>query len=245
MRTISSEARKLLTTRSVWGLLGGTIVLSGLAAWAVAAHVSLTGPIGLAGLPGFQEMMALVPALVLVLGIRSYTDEARHGSLVPTLLSTPVRRRVVGAKLTVVGVAAIAFALAGAATVVAVSSLVLSIDGVAVTVGSVGALASLLAKVVGVCLLWSAIGLGVGMAVSYQVAAIVGSLVWLFALENVLDGLAPGLARYLPGHAGMSALGIESYARTLGALAGASILVAWAAACLAFGAAVFRRRDIA
>ena len=107
------------------------------------------------------------------------------------------------------------------------------------------ALASLLAKVVGVCVLWSAIGLGVGMAVSHQVAAIVGSLVWLFALENVLDGLAPGLARFLPGHAGMSALGIESYTLALGPSAGASILLVWAAACLAVGATTFRRRDIA
>jgi len=241
---VTSEARKLLTTRSVWGLLAGTVVISGLAAWAVAANMRLTGPIGLAGLPGFQEMMALVPAFVLVLGIRSYTDEARHGSLVPTLLSTPVRRRMIGAKVAVAGLAAIVFAVAGATTVVAVSSLVLSIDGVAVTVGSIGALIWLLAKVVGVCLLWSAIGVGVGMVVSHQVAAIVGSLVWLFALENLLDALAPDLARYLPGHAGMSALGVEAYG-TLGPLTGAWVLAGWAAACIALGAGRFQRRDIA
>jgi ABC-type transport system involved in multi-copper enzyme maturation permease subunit len=121
---------------------------------------------------------------------------------------------------------------------------VLSIDGAAVTLGSIGALAWLLAKVVGVCLLWSAIGLGVGMVVSHQVAAIVGSLVWLFALENLLDALAPSLARYLPGHAGMSALGVEAYG-TLGPLSGAWVLAGWAAVCLALGAGRFRRRDIA
>jgi ABC-2 type transport system permease protein len=241
---ITSEARKLLTTRSVWGLLAGTMVISGLAAWAIAANIHLTGPIGLAGLPGFREMMALVPAFVLVLGIRSYTDEARHGSLVPTLLSTPVRRRVVGAKAAVVGLAAIGFALAGAGMVVGISSLVLSFEGMAVTVGSIGALAWLLAKVVGVCLLWSAVGLGVGMVVSHQVATIVGSLVWLFALENLLDALAPDLARFLPGHAGMSALGVEAYG-TLGPLSGAWILACWAAVCLALGAGRFQRRDIA
>jgi ABC-type transport system involved in multi-copper enzyme maturation permease subunit len=240
---IASEVRKLFTTRGVWGLLAGMMVVSGLAAWAIAANVHPTGPIGLAGLPGFQEMTALVPAFVLVLGIRSYTDEVRHGSLVPTLLSTPVRRRVVGAKVVVVGLAAIAFAVAGAAMVVAVSSLVLSIDGVAVTVGSVGALASLLAKVAGVSLLWSAIGLGVGMGVSHQVAAIVGSLVWLFALENLLDALVPDLARFLPGLAGMSALGVDY--GTLGPLTGAVVLAGWAGAFLALGAGRFQRRDIA
>ena len=66
--------------------------------------------------------MGLVPAFVLVLGIRSYTDEARHGSVVPTLLSTAVRLRVVGAKAVVVGGAALVFAVAAAATVIAVAS---------------------------------------------------------------------------------------------------------------------------
>jgi ABC-type transport system involved in multi-copper enzyme maturation permease subunit len=241
---ITSEARKLLTTRSMWGLLAGTTLLSGLAAWAITANLDLTGPIGLSGLPGFQEMMALVPAFVLVLGIRSYTDEARHGSVVPTLLSSPVRRRVVGAKAVVVGAAAMTFAVAGAASVIAVSSLVLTLDGVAVTMGSLGALIALIAKVVGVCLLWSTIGLGVGMAVSHQVAAIVGSLVWLFVVENLLDGLAPNLARILPGHAGMSALGIASY-DTLAPPTAAGLLVGWAAVCLVLGAGRFQRRDIA
>ena len=107
-----------------------------------------------------------------------------------------------------VGGAALVFAVAAAATVIAVASLVLTIDGVAVTAGSIDALVALLAKVAGVCLLWSTIGLGVGMVVSHQVAAIVGSLVWLFAIENLLGALAPRFARFLPGQAGMSALGI-------------------------------------
>ncbi|HVF08488.1 MAG TPA: ABC transporter permease subunit, partial [Actinomycetota bacterium] len=171
---ITSEARKLLTTRSVWGLLAGTVLISALAAWAMTANLDPTGPIGLAGLPGFQEMMALVPAFVLVLGIRSYTDEVRHGTLVPTLLSSPVRRRVVGAKVVVISLTAVTFAVAAIASVLAVASLVLSLDGVAVSVGSIGSLVALIAKVVSVCVLWSMIGVGVGMLVSHQVAAIVG-----------------------------------------------------------------------
>ena len=99
------------------------------------------------------------------------------------------------------------FAVAAAATVIAVASLVLTIDGVAVTAGSIDALVALLTKVAGVCLLWSSIGLGVGMVVSHQVAAIVGSLVWLFAIENLLGALAPRFS-IPPGQAGMSALGI-------------------------------------
>ena len=242
--TIRSETRKVLTTRSVWGLLAGTMLVSGLAAWAMVVDLDLTGPVGLAGVPGIQEMMGLVPAFVLVLGIRSYTDEVRHGSIVPTLLSSPVRRRVVAAKVVVVAVVAAAFALAAFATVLGVGSLVLAIDGVSVTLGSFGALGALVAKSVGVCLLWSAIGLGVGMVVSHQVAAIVGSLVWLFAVEGLIGGLVPGIARFLPGSAGMSALGVVP-GDTLAPLAGAAILVGWTAISLALGTGRFERRDIA
>ena len=120
----------------------------------------------------------------------------------------------------------------------------LTIDGVAVTAGSIDALVALLAKVAGVCLLWSTIGLGVGMVVSHQVAAIVGSLVWLFAIENLLGALAPRLARFLPGQAGMSALGIVP-GDTLDPLTGAGLLAGWAAVCLVVGAGRFQRRDIA
>ena len=127
---------------------------------------------------------------------------------------------------------------------IAVSSLVLSIDGVALTVGSIAAFVALMAKVVGVCLLWSTIGLGVGLAVSHQVAAIVGSLVWLYAIETLLDGLAPNLGRLLPGHAAMSALGIVP-GDTLVPLVGAMLLVGWAAVCLTVGVSIFQRRDIA
>jgi ABC-2 type transport system permease protein len=240
---ITSETRKLLSTRSVWGLLGGAVLVSVLAAWAIVANIDLVGPIGLAALPGFQEMMALVPAFVLVLGIRSYTDEARHGSLVPTLLSSPARRRIVAAKVVVIGLAAVAFAIAAFVAVIAVATLILSIDGVAVTIGSVGALAALVTKVAGVCVLWATIGVGIGMIVSHQVAAIVGSLMWLFAVENLLDALAPNVARFLPGHVGMSALGLPAY-DGVAPFTAAGLLAGWAAACLVVGASRFERRDI-
>ena len=77
-----------------------------------------------------------------------------------------------------------------------------------------------------------------------KVAAIVGSLVWLYAIETLLDGLAPSLGRLFPGHAAMSALGIVP-GDTLAPLHGALLLVGWATACLAVGVGIFRRRDIA
>ena len=54
--------------------------------------------------------------------------------------------------------------------------------------------------------LWALIGVAIGTAVHSQVAALVGTLVWIFLVENLLVGLlglvdADGVAEYLPFHA--------------------------------------------
>ena len=55
---------------------------------------------GHAGGPPFLTVpMGIAWAFVLILGLRSFTDEFRFGSIVPTLLANPDRRRVLVAKL--------------------------------------------------------------------------------------------------------------------------------------------------
>ena len=109
---IRSEYRKLRTTRTVRGLLAGLVGLVGLTTWVVIANAGVGTSVALTSLPLFIELMVIVPVFALVLGIRVYTDEARHGSIVPTLLAIPARRRVAGAKLGVAGVSGASFALA-------------------------------------------------------------------------------------------------------------------------------------
>ncbi len=193
---IRSEMRKLRTTRSAWGLLAAAIALAGLAAWAMVASMHFGPAVVLTTLPGFAEMMILVPILVAVLGIRSYTDEARHGSIVPTLLATPKRRRVIAGKLVVLAGAAAVFAIAASLTVAIVSGALLVADGVAISV-SFAALAVLLAKAIIICTLWAAIGLGVGVTVTHQVAAIVGTILWVLVAEGLVEMLAAPVARFL------------------------------------------------
>lgn len=62
-------------------------------------------------------------------------------------------------------------------------------------------------------------------------------------VENLLGGLAPTLAPYLPTAAAWSVAGFES--AYMGPVAGALILAAWAMAAVACGALLMERRDIA
>ena len=242
---IASEWRKLRTTRSAYGLLAGAVTLAGLAAWAMVATMHFGSSVALTTLPGFAEMMVIVPIFVVVLGIRSYTDEARHGSIVPTLLADPDRRRVVFAKAVVLGVAAVGFALAASATVAVVSSALLVAQGTAITV-SLASVGLLVVKAIAICVLWSAVGLGIGLTVPQQVAAIVGAILWLLVGESLAEMLASGVAKFLPGHAATSLLGIAAAdASLLAPLAGAVVLTGWALGSVAIGSRAFARRDVA
>jgi ABC-2 type transport system permease protein len=91
--------------------------------------------------------------------------------------------------------------------------------------------------------LWAAIGVGVGLVVKHQVAAAVGTLIWLFAGENIVGAVVPGLARYLPVHAAYAVFLGE--AGMLSPTAGGIALAAWTAVALGAGAVVMQRRDIA
>ena len=241
---IRSEIRKMRSTRSAWGLLAAAVALAGLAAWAMVASMDFGPAVALSTLPGFGEMMILVPILTAVLGIRSYTDEARHGSIVPTLLASPKRRRVVAAKALELAGAAAVFALAASLTVAVVSGALLVADGVAVTV-SAAALAVLLAKGIAICTLWAAIGLGIGVTVSHQVAAIVGTILWLLVGEGIVEMLSAPVAR-LPAHASTAVLGIAAADASLVApLVGGALLIGWTALSVGLGTRVLFRRDIA
>ena len=88
-----------------------------------------------------------------------------------------------------------------------------------------------------------AIGVGVGLAVRHQVAAIVGSLVVVTIGENLLDALAPAIARYLPAAGAWSVAGMGgAFMRPIG---GALVLTTWAVGAVVAGAWLMGRRDIA
>ncbi len=148
------------------------------------------------------------PAIfILVLAVRSFTDEVRYGSLVPTVLATPKRTPVLLAKLFVIAGASIVFVVAAMAFSTGIAAALLVSRGAALSI-DVGAVLALTGKVIVVSVLWSALGVAIGGAVRHQVAAIVGALAWLLVVENLVLGFAPEWGQWLPGSAAGSVIGM-------------------------------------
>ena len=241
---IASEFRKLTTTRSIYAMLAGLIVIVGLGVVATTTDGepgSLLAP--LEHQVFFNVSLTIAPLFGLLLGLRSFTDEFRYGSILPTLLSSPVRRRVLGAKLVATAGGGVALSLAAVAISIAVGVPILVVKGIDV-MWSTGALAMIVGRLVAATVLWTAIGVGLGLAVKHQVAAIAGTLVWLLAAEGILSGLVPNVAKYFPGAAGFAIVGINP-AELLTPSLGAALLGGYALVAVATGAILMQRRDIA
>ena len=239
--TIRSEFLKVRTTRTAGGLFAGLLVLAGLAMWGTLANATPEElGIALSSTQVIIGVLVVIPVFVLVLGIRSFTDEVRYGSIVPTFLATPDRRRVLGAKLIVI---------TGISAVFTIAALGLGIGAAAVsfTAQSIplafawGAFAALIGKALVLSALWATIGIAVGAIVRHQVAAIVGTLAWLFVGEALIVGIAPQVGKWLPGQAGAFALGIDS---ATSAVTGMLVLAAWAIGGSLLADATLTRRDV-
>jgi hypothetical protein len=209
-RLVRAEWTKLFTTR-VWVglLLGGCLMAGGFAAL-FTGFAGQTGDNGQSlppvGTEAYEEAAFAVASnatvLMLILGIIGMTQEYRHRTATPTFLTTPRRGRVVIAKLLAYALAAVPFAL-----------VIIAVDVVVVTVyaGARGAAPSLsgdnlrvLAGVFAALVIYAVIGVGVGALLRNQVGAIVGSLVYLFVVEQLVVRSIPAIApafKWLPGGA--------------------------------------------
>jgi ABC-2 type transport system permease protein len=220
---LRAEFLKLRTTRTVYFLLAGVVAISVVTVLDPnAGAASFRKPFNEQTFLLFTSMLTRL--LIFVLGVRLMTDEFRHGTIVPTLLTTPRRGRVVGAKAIVAGAAGVAaaalswIAMTGAATVVASSEgATLALDATAWQsfVAMVGAGAA-----------WGIIGVLLGAIVRNQLVVTIGGLMWLMAIEDMFRGLLGDLGGYLPGQAGLVMVMAPSDAS---ALAGVATIAAYAA----------------
>jgi ABC-type transport system involved in multi-copper enzyme maturation permease subunit len=193
--------------------------------------------------PFIWAVLTVVPLFALLLGIRSFTDEFRHGSIVPTLLASPNRARVLGAKLVTTAVGGVAFAAAAMVLAFAVGVLLLMARGVEVT-WSATAIAEVTGRLVGATALWTAVGVGFGLAVRHQVAAVAGALIWILAGEGILSAFMPDIGTYFPGTAGSALVGANAQGLLSPAMA-AVVLAGWAAVAAVTGGVLMHRRDVA
>jgi ABC-2 type transport system permease protein len=247
IRLIRAEFTKLRTTRLIYGMAAAMAAFAVLTVTALMTTPDIEGNPALSAdsLPMFVAApVTLVSAAALLLGILGMTTEFRHLTVTQTFLVTPDRGRVVAAKLVAYPLAGIAAALTTLAVTAAVATGWLAAKGITPSL-----LDARLARIVGVALLGAGlcglVGVGVGALVRNQVAALVGTVVWVLIVEGLLMSLvnAPSLGRWLPSAAAAAAITSPGGAH-LSRLAGTLLLAGYALAFALAGTRLVVRRDI-
>ncbi len=198
IRLVRAELVKLSTTRLFLWL--GLLIVA-LSAFVTSTRIASTQESELASL-GEQRSIAQFAAVgavvALIVGIVLAAGEYAHGTIAHTFLVTPVRERVVAAKL-------IAGALVGA-LVTGFAELVTWLIAAAWLAGKsvpfmldTRPIVTTYLGILGAGALAGALGVGLGALLRRQTAAIVLALIWLLVAEPVLA--IAGLQEYAPGHA--------------------------------------------
>ena len=221
MNLLKAESRKLIYSRSTYGLL--------IAAVFVAVLSTVVTPIVIdqdeTGLFGSLQDPAMVDGVyangissyifALILGILIISGEFRHGTAVATFLASPKRARVLVAKLVVAALAGAVLQIISAAASVGAGFLTLSyFENVAEPSESVFTNLGLAALLSGSIL--GLVGVAIGSLIRNQLIAIVSSLVWLFVLEPIVLLVFADAGKWLPTGAITGMLAIEFESEALG-----------------------------
>jgi ABC-2 type transport system permease protein len=239
---LKAELLKIRSTRTTLGLVLGMVAL-------IALFSLLTGLASnardLVSTEDQRDALAVgsfAGVFAALAGIMLLTGEYRYGTIQPTYLFTPRRRRVLAAKLAAGALAGLVFGIVGAALGFGIGYACLAGRGIDYALSG-GQTALLLLGTVALTALWGPIGVGVGALLRNQVGAIIALLAWGFVVENLVFGLVPAVGRFGPVHAGDGLMGLAED-HFLQATAGGLVLVAWAVAVSAAGAALAVRRDV-
>jgi ABC-type transport system involved in multi-copper enzyme maturation permease subunit len=247
---VRAELLKIRTTRSWWAYLIAILLITGLATAGEVGSSSDEERSAAGFLAGLVDVVSATTLVAVILGITLVTSEFRHGTTTPTFLATPHRELVLTAKTIAATVVAIGFALLSLLVVAAVALPWLAAVDAAPDLGDTD-LATRAADQLLVLVLSALIGVAIGAVVHNQVAALVGTLVWVFVVENLLWGLfalldVEGAVQYLPFRALDAADSVDGSGGEQMLSQGAAIVVsiAWIAALGIAGAARTLRRDI-
>ena len=264
---VKAEFRKFFSTRMWWGMAIGVFLAGALFAvlfaLVVAGSTQQGGPGGGAlALPDLSDTtmvstvytagLSLAYLLTLVVGVMSIGSEYRHKTITSTFLSTPKRVRVMVAKVTsLLGIGALygVIFLVGS---VGVGGATIAIKGFS-PFPEAGPIARALALSLLVLGLWSLLGLGAGILIPNQVAAILIAVgaAWIveplagFLLSLVSWGKE--IVPYMPSQATSAMVGqinTSSTTELLSWWAGALVLVAYAAVLAGIGSFLTVRRDV-
>jgi len=261
---VKAEFRKFFTTRMWWGMAIGVFLAGALFAVVYALLVpgrSQGGPGG----PKFPSLdnttmvstvytagLSLAYLLTLVVGVMSIGSEYRHKTVTSTFLSTPKRVRVMVAKVTSLLGIGVFYGLVFLLGSVGVGGATIAIKGFS-PVPETGPIARALGLSLLVLGLWSLVGLGAGILIPNQVAAILIAVGAAWIVEPLLGFLlglfswGQTIVPYMPSQATSAMVGQVNTSSTVHLLswwAGALVLVAYAAVLAGIGSMLTVRRDV-
>lgn len=258
-RAFAAELVKVRTTKMWWGLLLGLAALVVLQAAVTAAFAGSTPGPGAPALPALDTAAGLRSALsagfqsgylmALVMGTIVGAVDFRHRTATQTFLATPHRSRVVLAKALTSVLVGLVYAVVTQLLSVVVVELVAAARGISTDLGDNSVLRSLALGVPGI-VLWSLIGLSLGVLLRNQIAAVLVAVGYVFILDP-LAGLAlrqldvGSLDQYTLGSA--SAALVEGYtgSHLLPWWAGGLVMLGYGVVIAVAGWALTAKRDVA
>lgn len=248
MRLIRGELLKLRTTQVWFWLLLGAVAVSLLA---------VIGPLATNGVHNGNDVAQMFAAATIgdvvlyVLGVLGITTEFRYQTITPTLLQTPSRWLLVGAKMITYAVVGAIYAAICLAMQLAVAVPWLNAKGVPYSLGSDHIPQTLIGVFITLAL-YGIIGLGFGALLKNQIVAVTVGVIFLVALQNLLLAI-PGVKHAFPYMPGGAARAITSFGsdnarvngvHLLSVGGGIVVLVLWAFVPALVGASYTLNRDI-
>lgn len=241
---LQSEWIKLASLRGNKVILGTTIAVGVIAAWAVATFV--TDEV-LTVADVFVYSTFLTAVFASVAGILLFTSEAQHGTLAASLTAQPARWLVAVSKTVI----AVGFGLLLGASGMAAGFIGSVLGGL--EMGDTSAMPATALWALLFTGLSAMLGVGVGMIVRHGSGAVSGLLVWWLVLENLLWFFLPAsVSRFLPFFAGGALLGVETDTDTAETIAAALtrpenalVFGGYAVAAVLAGSVLLYRRDAA
>jgi ABC-2 type transport system permease protein len=244
---VHAEVLKLRTRTAAWLLLATLGLMALTITFTVGdtnASVSLDDPGLLAGIVGIS--FGVPEVWVVLLGGLAFTQEFRYGTITSTYLGEPRRTRVLVAKWLSVALASV---------VITIATLALSATfGIALISSRNGdvTLATQFWQMAGAALVvmaaYGVIGVAVGALVRNQIAAVVGVLVWMLAVEQTVIAAFPAIGRWMPGGATSAFLQLGSAlsldGKLLSAPVGGLVLLGYTAVAVTLALLLTPRRDV-
>ena len=258
IRATQAEFTKHRTTAMWWVMAIVLIVYVGFVAVALAFSLSQAagGDAPFGSVRPLYGVAASVGYVVpVIIGALMVTNEFRHQTLTPTFLATPKRSMVLWAKVIAGAVLGVFYCVVGVIATVAPGAGILAANDIDPALGEIETWA-LLGRVILAFVLWVVIGVGLGVLVRNQIAAVVGVLAFTIFIEPILlfvqvsvEGLAD-ILRVLPGAATNTLIGESIY--SVGSTGGddtewwvgALLLLGYAAVLLLLGSLLNWRRDV-